>query len=43
MMSTTETREHNRYTRQDFVCDACFLVVLIAGACGLLELTGSWG
>jgi hypothetical protein len=41
-MKTTEVREHNRYTTQDFVADVVFVIVLIGAACGLLELVGSF-
>jgi hypothetical protein len=42
MMKTTETREHNRYTGQDLVCDILMGACLIGAAFGLLELVGSF-
>jgi hypothetical protein len=42
MKTTAETREHNRYTRQDLVADAAFVIVLICAAFGLLDMVGSF-
>lgn len=41
-MKSTETLEHKRYTRQDLIADAAFVIVLISAAFGLLELVGSF-
>lgn len=41
-MKTTETRQHNRYTAQDLACDALMVACIVAAACGLLELVGSF-
>lgn len=41
-MNSTEIRKHNRYTAQDFVCDALMVACIVAAACGVLELVGSF-
>lgn len=41
-MKTVETREHSRYTRQDLIADAAFVIVLICAAIGVLDAVGSF-
>lgn len=41
-MKSTEIQQHKRYTAQDFVCDALMVACIVAAACGLLELVGSF-
>jgi hypothetical protein len=42
MMKNTKTQQYNRYTSQDLVADAAFVIVLICAAFGLLDMVGSF-
>jgi hypothetical protein len=41
-MKTVETCKRSRYTRQDLIADAAFVIVLICAAFGVLDVVGSF-